>query len=426
MRRVLENLGLWTATLIALTTMACADERADTKSDAQQSVQPTASGALTRATTPTPTPDTTDISDDHVNRKASAADISVGEPIELSLDYIGDVEYFRFDAEANLVYRIDIDSAPSTEPGPGVAIYDSNGEYSGGGGGLWDDDGTGIIWKAPQSGSYYAEINAGFVHEIGLHTLTVALTDITDDYADHATDATVAAIGKPVKGSVDYKGDVDCFRFQAEAGQFYRIYVTLGASWHAEAVLYDSKGNLLGDDNDDITSGLEIIWLARDSGEYYVGVTSIDNNVIVKQGLPLSSLPCEWSYGVSGEGGAYTLTIDPIDVTEDHANVKENATFVALGDAVEGSLEYERDTDYFRFHAKAEKVYRIVVRLGTLEELWIGLEDTDGDWLISSYYGRSPALRLDWYAQSTGDYYLTVSSHYMKRMGTYTLTINPN
>ena len=52
--------------------------------------------------------------------------------------------------------------------------------------------------------------------------------DATDDHGNDIDDATAIRVGAGVRGAMDYDGDIDFFRFQAEQGQSYQIDVALG------------------------------------------------------------------------------------------------------------------------------------------------------------------------------------------------------
>ena len=82
-----------------------------------------------------------------------------------------------------------------------------------------------LYWNAPSSGERYVAVEG---YDIGTFTLTVSLSDVIDDHANSEGDATAIRVGADVRGALDYDGDIDFFRFQAEQGQSYQIDVALG------------------------------------------------------------------------------------------------------------------------------------------------------------------------------------------------------
>ena len=56
------------------------------------------------------------------------------------------------------------------------------------------------------------------------------------------------------------------------------------------------------------------------------------------------------------------------DVLDDHGNDFDDATVAAVAMDVEGVIDYEGDSDYFRFTAEEGQLYQIDVALGTLDD----------------------------------------------------------
>ena len=77
--------------------------------------------------------------------------------------------------------------------------------------------------------------------------------DATDDHGNDIDDATAIRVGADVRGALDYDGDIDFFRFQAEQGQSYQIDVALGTLhdstvdlYHGRRVAYGQQRRLRG------------------------------------------------------------------------------------------------------------------------------------------------------------------------------------
>ena len=87
-------------------------------------------------------------------------------------------------------------------------------------------------------------------------------------------------------------------------------------------------------------------------------------------------------------------------------------------------MDYEGDSDYFRFTAEEGQLYQIDVALGTLPDSYLELLDSDG-WSLASNddHGDSPASRIVWEAPASGDYYL-VALGFGVATGSYTLTVS--
>ena len=90
--------------------------------------------------------------------------------------------------------------------------------------------------------------------------------DVPDDHGNDIDDATAIRVGADVRGAMDYDGDIDYFRFQAEQGQSYQIDVALGTLVDSIVSLLDSDGWFL-DTNDDYgdTLASRLYWEAPSS-----------------------------------------------------------------------------------------------------------------------------------------------------------------
>ena len=231
----------------------------------------------------------------------------------------------------------------------------------------------------------------------------------SDDHADSFDQATVIAVGEPVDAGLDYTFDVDFFAFQAEEGDFYQIDVALGTLADSVVMLYqadlsqDQAGLFQITYNDDHggSAGSRIVWMAPVAGEYYVEVSS-----------PF------------GDGtGSYTLAVTAADISDDHADSFEEATSIALGEAVGGTLDFDGDSDVFAFEAVAANLYRIDVATGTLAGAAMAIVDADLRQLAFIDYGGFEPTQLDWDAPDSGRYYVVVSGSWGAGTGSYTVTV---
>ena len=232
----------------------------------------------------------------------------------------------------------------------------------------------------------------------------VAPTATGDEHGDSIEDATPIRVGEALNGAVDYGGDVDFFRFTAEAGQLYQIDVSLGTLPDSDLELQRSDGwRLASNDDHGDSQASRIVWRAPDAGEYFLVVGG-------------------WSDAV----GSYTLTVSPSTLVDDHGDDIDSATAASVGVAVEGVIDYEGDVDFFRFTAEAGQLYQIDVSLGTLPDSDLELQRSDG-WRLASNddHGDSQASRIFWEAPDAGEYFLVVGG-WSDAVGSYTLTVSPS
>ena len=337
-----------------------------------------------------------EIVDDHGDSASDAASARVGERIRGALDYGGDVDVFKFSADAGQLYEIDValDSLHDSV----LRLLDSEGFQL-----AYNDDASGskgsrIYWTATDAGPFYVEVS-GFAKGAGSYTMTVTASDIADDHGGSVAEATRIVVGHPVAGTVDYEGDVDLFAFETEAGQLYQIDVEGRTLLSSRLALYDAAEWELASDNDQSDSpDMQIVWRAPDSATYYVAVGS---------------------HGT----GTYAVIVTRSDLPDDHADSAAGATAVEVGASTSGVLEYGNDTDSFAFEAESGGTYEIEVMLGTLGDSVVELFDEDGSLLeYNDDHGDTLASRIEWTAPSSGTYYVQVRG-YGSQGGSYTLAI---
>ena len=124
------------------------------------------------------------------------------------------------------------------------------------------------------------------------------------------------------------------------------------------------------------------------------------------------------------------LPSDNADGSDDHGDDIDDATAAALGVDVEGVIDYEGDSDYFRFTAEEGRLYQIDVTLGTLPDSYLTLyvEMVGPEtWRVepNDDYGDSQGSRVVWEATESGDYYIRVNGGARSdQVGSYTLTVS--
>ena len=330
-----------------------------------------------------------DLIDDHGNSEGDATAIRVGTDVRGAVDYDDDIDFFRFQAERGQTYRIDV--ALGTLDDSIVDLYDTDGSFLDTNDDYGDTYASRLYWEAPSSGERYVLVGGAYTSSQGTYTLTVSL--IIDDHANSEGGATAIRAGAGVRGVLDYDGDIDYFRFQAEQGKFYQIDVALGT-------LDDSQLVLLGPDdwelayNDDHgnTYASRLSWEAPSSGERYVAVEG---------------------YGV----GTYTLTVVIVD---DHGNDFESATRLVIGEAVSLELENDDDIDVLVFRARPGTVYVLTLdweyysfRESSTERPLLAVYSSNGQEhtrLMGYDFSRIsvPSIDLQWQALTGGDYYIVI------------------
>ena len=326
--------------------------------------------------------------DDHGNSEGDATAIRVGADVRGTLDYDDDIDFFRFQAERGQSYQIDV--ALGTLDDSIVELYDVDWSFLDSSDDYGETYASRLYWEAPSSGERYVAV---YGYGTGTYTLTVSLSDLIDDHGNSERDATAIRVGADVRGELEYDGDFDFFRFQAEAGGSYQIDVALGTLDDSIVELYDADGSFL-DSSDDYegTYASRLSWRATSSGEKYVFVGG---------------------YGT----GTYTLTVSLID---DHGNDYESATRIAIGEAVAVELENVDDMDVLVFRARPGTEFLLTLdweyyafRENYTEPPLLAVYSANGQeqTRLMGYDFREievPSIGLVWRALTGGDYYIVI------------------
>ena len=361
-----------------------------------------------------------DISDEHGDSEGDATDIAVGTVVESALEHRADSDWFRFQAEAGVLYEIYALSETVEDVYERVILklYDFHGQTLNSS--FWSimvsEDGK-LFWKATKSGDHYVEVGHDyFVSEIP-YSLTVAPSDVVDDHSDNSMAATRISSGTLIGGSIDYKGDSDCFRFRAEGGRTYRIDVTGETLWSTQTILYGDGGETLASERShDSHDAPGIVWKAPGPGDYYIRVGSVNNAVNTHPYRTPPAPPCEAGFILPpGPPGTYTLEVAEFSVPDDYPD--DATATIPPGYAAAGALDHPNDVDNFRFEAEKGRVYTILLTRGTLTDVWAHMYVEGGVATIER--------KQVWKARSDRTYDISVRS-YIGDTGTYSLAIIPS
>lgn len=335
--------------------------------------------------------------DRHGDTMSDASAIVLGKAVVGGIEHIYDEDVFTFTASEGAYYEIVL-ILRSLEYGA-AHVRDVDKEILAH---IDLDDDPRIerqVWKAPANGEHYVFVNNHNGHT-GSYTLLVRTSSVVDDHADDPSHASRARVGQVVKGALEHEEDMDVFAFAGVEGVLYDIAVALGTLEDAVMTVLDSEGVVLRWDNgSDYEEGPRSFPEVPASGAYYVK--------IVRDG---------WN----ARPGTYSLSISRVE--DDHADSGQSATTVAIGERVQGSIDHDRDQDWFVFAAKKGVAYRIEARPGSLLSARLYLEDASAEWLASN--SDSPTASIVFYATSTDKHFVKVGSSSYRGVGTYTLTVN--
>lgn len=193
------------------------------------------------------------LADDHGDRPQSATPLTPGSVVAGHFDGRWDIDVFSIGVQAGRTYRVEVDSdLPMAQDLPGSM-------WVSGADGRWlDAPNTGL---AQHSGRLVLYADADEQLTLTLQNrqsvdYRVKVVDVApDDHADGPLGATWVTPGAAVVGRLEPGFEADGFRFEAAAGQFYRVRIEAlgGGIWTSGHVVYGTDGmsgmSAVGDPN---------------------------------------------------------------------------------------------------------------------------------------------------------------------------------
>ncbi|MBZ2208302.1 DUF4214 domain-containing protein [Massilia soli] len=327
----------------------------------------------------------THAADDFPGDSSTTGVLTVGGTLTGRIDREYDSDWVKVDLVAGTSY---VFSMPSHPTGLGGFTSFSSTELAlrgPGGALLWDQSGSGQFgptfeYTAKVSGSYFLETRSWNpdAHQYGSYNVAAAIKPaVADDFASNATTAGVLVASGKASGTFEFAGDIDWFRFRAEAGKHY--------SFGSETVApFVSPGGMQIFDS----NGVEYpIYPFNPSvtGDYYVAVGS-------------------------HQPGTYSIVSRTL-ATDDYAGDMSTTAVLRAGADITGAIQFRADTDYIKTTLAAGVAYtfELAAHLSDISALSISLRNAAGEWVPLSQ--SSPAAgraTLTFTPATAGDYYFVV------------------
>lgn len=196
-----------------------------------------------------------------------------------------------------------------------------------------------------------------------------------------AIDSNVSFTGEQntvVGGSIDLQSDIDIYKFQLDSGSGITIdFNTLNAN--DDAAIFDSYLRIFDEDGNELASNddfsLEsqefspdsyIGFIANKTGDYYVGVSSVDNSDY--NAIEVDNVSQSQNYFETVD---YELDFNLVEVIadEDNDNTIAEAISIESGNDKDGAIDLESDVDVVRVEISAGEGVKLRANATTNSQL---------------------------------------------------------
>ena len=392
-----------------------------------------------------------DSRDDHGNDTQSATQLTVDQDVEGVIDVNGDIDIFKFTAEKDQRYVINLVSDPDKDQiirhfvifAATVELVNAEGINllrSPTGRENWGYEAR-MLWEPPASGEYYLKVypNWHASEVVGEYRLNVEVTNYEDQHADSINDATPLDVGETKHGSIGCHDDVDIFTFHAEPKTAYRVVLLKEYTPDIGIGVHDATGLYLGPrqyykPNYGGPYAIDIPWQPAWQAPQCVDFQPNPEPEFVQEILVFAHqggvLFVDIDAGRSGHN-RYSITIQEDAYRDDHGDRRATATDVIFGETIRGELDLEGESDMFRIEAKEGQAFEFELSLDSLPSAcllliergaWGWNDLASEEWCVRepSESGTRPKITTGWVAKTTSDLYLVVQSN---DMGSYSLSV---
>jgi hypothetical protein len=314
--------------------------------------------------------------DDYAAGTGAQGALVQGQTLHAKFEVAGDVDWFKFHAEAGQHYRFTYANGsvlPSWSE-----IYDAGGKLLQGG----------SVVEPFSSGDYYIALQG---NQAGDYAVTMNL--IADDYSANLSAPGQLALGGQASGILQYQNDRDSFTFSMEAGHIYNLELD------ADSGITASRLSLLVYDGDD--RQVNAIVSRGEDGIQHVTIQA------AKDGVYRLTVGADQYW--SGNDGHYTLHSLGV-LVDDYGDTVATAAALDIGSVASGSIQTSQDKDVFKVDLQAGVAY-----LFKLDHA--GLPGAGSPLSLSFLDSKGAALALP-YSDSQGQPYVpTVSGSYYVSVG---------
>ncbi|HYD89609.1 MAG TPA: PPC domain-containing protein [Vitreimonas sp.] len=351
--------------------------------------------------------------DDAGNSADTRARIAPGRAVGGSIEYEGDVDWYRLAVRTGQRYRItldgadDVDTADGALGDPMLRIIDADGNELAMGDDTEESLNAAIDYIPRANGEVFIEARGYADAYTGAYALNVAAERLpTDAIANNRSTRGRIDLGDSVNGNLEFPTDTDWYRVRLAEGETYRFTLTSSGDNAFDPLVrvYDANGQEVAVDDDGgegLNSYLE--FTATAAGNYFVEAAGFSEEAV----------------------GTYTLAAMSGDIPSDAST---DAVMSADGDYREGGLAPAGDRDWYRLELAEGQAVRInadvVQTADALGDPYLVLYGPDGTEIArDDDGGEGLNAFLEYQATAAGAHYVEVRGFAEDASGRYAVGV---
>ena len=327
-----------------------------------------------------------------LNDPAVAAPLLFQETVVDSLETTVETDVYSFAAQAGDVVRIRMTMLAAESQftlDPQVEVIDAEGTPLG--------KNTGEVQatvdlQVENSETFFVVLSNGST--VGTGPYALRLLRLNDPAAP-----VPLKFGEPVTASLDARGEIDVYSFEAQAGDVVRIRMKeLETALEPRIEVFDSNGTFLSSEESStvVTVGVQV----EASGTFFVMLSDRMRD----------------PFGNFGTG-SYEVSLLRLQ------DLLSGAVSVGFEETVAASIDVSGEFDVYSFEAQAGHVVRIRITRDTGSDVrpLVHVFNSDGTLLASA--ARGTQVNLDMRVESSGTFFILMNDQEERRTGGYTVSL---
>ena len=326
-----------------------------------------------------------------LNDPEVAEPVGFRETVTASLETTVETDVYSFEAKAGYVVRIRMTrlTLSGLSFDPRIEVINADGTLLGRD---TDRNLATVDVQVGSTGTFFALLSNGIALGSGEYALRLLqLNDLAEPVP--------LASGEPVVASVDERGEMDVYSFDAQAGDVVRIRMKqLETALEPRIEVFDSKGRILVREDSSTVATVSV--QVEASGTFFIILSDQTSNVF-------------GNYGT----GSYEVSLLRLQ------DLLSGAVSVGFEETVAASIDVSGEFDVYSFEAQAGHIVRIRITRDAGSDVRPRVHVFNSDSTLLTSADRGTQVNLDMRMESSGTFFILMNDQEERRTGGYKVSL---